>query len=121
MTDTGLPPGVRSGTLGGTPFPAIAEGERSDILLTGEGFRIERILSAGHTTPRGEWYDQAGDEWVLLVEGSATIAFGNGARRTLEKGDWLFLPRHCKHRVERTSARPGCVWLAVHAGAPPAS
>jgi cupin 2 domain-containing protein len=110
-----LPPGVRSGRLNEGRFPSPAEGEWFDTLLSGSGFRIERILSAGHVTAPGEWYDQAGDEWVLLVEGSATIAFATGARCMLKPGDWLYLPGRCKHRVERTSQQPECVWLAVHA------
>jgi cupin 2 domain-containing protein len=118
MTEAGLPHGVRSGRLCGDPFPTIAEGERYDTLLAGSGIRIERILSAGQVTAPGEWYDQPGDEWVLLMEGQATIAFENGTLCTLKRGDWMFLPRHCKHRVESTSAGPGCIWLAVHATPP---
>lgn len=109
-----LPEGVRRGTLGGERFPSLVEAERFDTLVSGAAFRIERILSAGHVTPPGEWYDQSADEWVLLLEGEATIAFEGGARCTLRGGDWVLLPAHVRHRVESTSAHPGCVWLAVH-------
>ena len=40
------------------PSPA----ERVDTILTAPGMRLERIVSAGHVTPTGEWYDQATDE-----------------------------------------------------------
>ena len=33
--------------------------------------RIERILSRGHCSAEGFWYDQSWDEWVLLVQGAA--------------------------------------------------
>ncbi len=109
-----LPEGVFRGTLGGGPFPPLSEGERFETLVTGAACRIERILSSGHLTPPGEWYDQPGDEWVLLVEGEATLAFDGGMRCTLCGGEWVFLPAHVRHRVEATSSNPGCVWLAVH-------
>ena len=32
----------------------------------------------------------------------------------LTAGDYLFIPAHQKHRVEYTSSRPPCIWLAVH-------
>ncbi len=109
-----LPEGVRRGTFRGEGFPSPAEAERQETLVSGAGVRIERILSSGHVSPPGEWYDQTGDEWVLLLEGEATIAFEGGMHCTLRGGEWVFLPAHVRHRVESTSARPGCVWLAVH-------
>lgn len=27
--------------------------------------KIERIISQGHSTPSGEWYDQSQYEWVM--------------------------------------------------------
>jgi cupin 2 domain-containing protein len=109
-----LPPGVRSGRIQKRRFPTLAEGERFETILAGTTFLIETISSAGHTTPAGEWYDQEKDEWVLLMEGEAAIAFENGARLKLCRGDWVFLPAHRRHRVASTSVRPGCTWLAVH-------
>jgi ribosomal-protein-alanine N-acetyltransferase len=117
----GLPAGVRSGSMHDEPFPTIAEDERLTTLHRDATFRIEKILSAGQTTPAGRWYDQETDEWVLLLEGRATIAFENGARKNLEPGEWIFIPRRCKHRVEATSSDPGCVWIGVHATLPPQS
>lgn len=109
-----LPDGIQTGRIAKGPFPSLAEGERVDTLMAAPSFRIERILSSGHATAPGVWYDQSGDEWVLLLEGQATIAFENGTRFPLEGGEWMFLPAHVRHRVESTSSRPGCVWLAVH-------
>ena len=86
--------------------------ELLEILLEGpNGFRVERILSHGHTTPEGFWYDQDEDEWVAVLEGEARILFQNGREVRLEKGGALFLPAHAKHRVTYCSSP--CIWLAV--------
>lgn len=94
-------------------------GERFDILLRGNGpFHVERIVSDGHTTPQGEWYDQEKDEWVVVLEGSARLGFADGAELSLTKGCQAFLPKHTKHRVTYTSSP--CIWLAIHADLEPA-
>lgn len=94
--------------------PAWGDGEKLEPLLSGEGVRIERIISTGQTTPPGQWYDQEGDEWVVLLQGEAELAFDDGSRRRLVAGDPLFIPARRRHRVEFTSASPPCIWLAVH-------
>ncbi len=76
------------------------------------GFRLERILSFGRTTPEGEWYDQSWTEWVALVRGMAVLAYDNGETITLRVGDHLLIPPHRRHRVTFTS--DDCLWLAVH-------
>jgi cupin 2 domain-containing protein len=76
--------------------------------------RIERILSSGQTTPIDEWYDQESDEWVILLDGNATIIFENTEEISLQKGDYFLIKAHEKHRVTYTSIQPPCVWLAVH-------
>ena len=77
--------------------------------------RIERIVSEGHTTPPGEWYEQGWDEWVLLVSGGATLLFeSNAALVTLLPGEYVLIPAGCRHRVERTDSAQKTVWLAVH-------
>ena len=54
------------------------------------------------------------DEWVIVLRGSATLAFADGATVDLHEGDYLTIPAHRKHRVSRTSSDPETVWLAVH-------
>ncbi len=84
-------------------------------ILRRPGVRIERIVSSGQVTPEGEWYDQDWDEWVLLLAGSARLLLeGEGEARLLGSGDYLFLPAHCRHRVEWTDPQVQTVWLAVH-------
>lgn len=108
--------GLQAGRLF-ADIPAQLAAERFDALYAGAGVRIERIVSRGQTTPDGEWYDQPGDEWVVLLAGSAELGFADGTRRALVPGDWLLLPAHCRHRVTATSREPAAVWLAVHVDA----
>lgn len=95
---------------------ALAE-EQFTELLRRPGLAIERIVSTGQASPPGFWYDQAQDEFVLLLQGSASLQVeGEAAPRALVAGDWAHLPAHRRHRVERTQAEPPTVWLAVHFG-----
>lgn len=93
---------------------AASFGDESFTVLAGkpEGTRIERIVSRGHATPEGVWYDQEEDEWVAVLEGTARLAYGDGSVITLRKGDFVLIPRRVKHRVAHTS--DPCIWLAVH-------
>ena len=89
--------------------------ELVDTLLARSGLRIERIVSSGQASPPGFWYRQADAEWVVLLRGYALLRFDDeaGARR-LTAGDWLYIAPQRRHRVDRTSAEPPAVWLAVH-------
>lgn len=107
--DPGRPPTVRNLFA---DRPPAGPDEHFDTLLNHPQARIERILSHRHASPPDFWYEQPGDEWVLLVHGSATLEFDNGQRTELRPGDWLTLPAGCRHRVAATG--PDTVWLAVH-------
>jgi cupin 2 domain-containing protein len=96
--------------LGGYPV----EQELFESILSNGDVVIERILSSGQRTPEGLWLQQDKVEWVILLQGSSELSFENGKRLTLNKGDYIFLPSDLKHRVEKTSANPICIWLAVH-------
>ncbi len=96
-------------------LPDAASEERFDSLLARPGLRILRIVSNGQATPDGEWYDQPGDEWVVVLRGRAGVLIeGEGEPRQLGPGEYLFLPALCRHRVAWTSADEPTVWLAVH-------
>ena len=73
------------------------------------------VVSRGHVTPPGQWYDQSEDEWVVLLTGRAGLRIEGGDDvMELKPGDYVLLPAHVRHRVEWTSTEPACVWLALH-------
>lgn len=82
------------------------------LLRTGQ-IRIQRIVSHGQASPDGFWYDQDEHEWVVLLQGAATLCF---ADRTVElqPGDFVNIPAHQPHRVEWTTPNEPTIWLAVH-------
>jgi cupin 2 domain-containing protein len=105
---------IESGNLfAGIPDTLAAE--QITALLTTPNVRIERIVSRGHTSPPDFWYNQPQGEWVIVLAGSAAVAFeGETSPRTLRSGDHLHIPAHTKHRVVSTDAGEPTVWLAVH-------
>jgi cupin 2 domain-containing protein len=97
-------------------LPEVLEEESFELLQETDSFRVERIVSMGHTTKEGSWYDQPDDEWVLLLTGGAAILIeGEAAPMVMAPGDYIFLPAHCRHRVTWTKMGEKTVWLAVHA------
>ena len=82
-------------------------------LLKEKSVRIERIVSLGHKSPDFGWYDQDENEWVVVLEGSGTIVFENGIEYVLNKGDYLSIPAHSKHKVAGTDPNNITIWLAV--------
>ncbi|MEZ6058418.1 MAG: cupin domain-containing protein [Planctomycetaceae bacterium] len=96
-------------------LPQRTTDELVDLLATGEGLRIERIVSTGQVSPPGFWYDQPDAEWVVLLQGAAQLRLhGEDSPRHLQPGDHLLIPAHCRHRVEWTALDAPTVWLAVH-------
>jgi cupin 2 domain-containing protein len=105
---------VESGNI----FASIAErasDEALTTLLETDGLRVERIVSHGHTTPEGVWYDQEWAEWVMVVRGTAELLFAHeSAPRVLRSGDYVHIPPHVRHRVSATDPGGPTVWLALH-------
>lgn len=95
-------------------LPAAHEGEEFQTLFQGGSARVERIVSNRHASPPGFWYDQTGDEWVAVLQGEATLEFADARLLEMRAGDWISIPSHMRHRVQRTG--PETIWLAVHAG-----
>ena len=96
-------------------IPITLPAEQFETLVETTTCRLERIISIGHATPPSEWYDQDRAEWVLLLQGQAGLRFANeDCERTLDAGDYLWIPAHCRHRVEWTSQHPPAIWLALH-------
>lgn len=91
----------------------LPNSEITEALIPDRGVLIERIISTGQTTPAGIWYDQERDEWVVLLQGQARLVWENGKVMNMAAGDWVFIPAHERHRVDYTSHKPPCIWLAV--------
>ena len=88
--------------------------ELVEILVDDAKVRIERIVSTGHQSPEGFWYDQNETEWVILLKGEAMLRFQNeDLPRQMFPGDHVTIPAHRRHRVESTSTDGPTVWLAV--------
>lgn len=96
--------------------PSRLPAEQIVSLFTTPHVRIERIVSHGHSSPPDFWYDQDKDEWVIVLEGAAEILFeGEPKPRKLQRGDYVHIPAHVRHRVTSTDPAAPTVWLAVHA------
>ncbi|MEM6636269.1 MAG: cupin [Pseudomonadota bacterium] len=95
-------------------LPSDRTAEHFADLFTAPGLRLERIVSHGHTTPDGEWYDQAQGERVMVVQGAARLLIeGEAEERTLGPGDHLYLGPHVRHRVTWTAPGEDTIWLAL--------
>ncbi len=89
--------------------------ELVEVLASGKGCRIERIVSRGHSSPDGFWYDQSQDEFVVLLKGGAGLRFEDEPEcRTLKPGGYVHISAHRRHRVVWTEEGVETVWLAVH-------
>ena len=96
-------------------LPAAGPDEVVTALLARPGLTVERIVSHGHASPPGFWYDQPLAEWVLVLAGAARIAFeGEAKERELGIGDYIEIAAHRRHRVEWTDPSQPTVWLAIH-------
>lgn len=107
---------VQAGNLfAGLAAAGGAGSEEFAELLKRPGLRIERIVSRGSASLPGFWYDQAWNEWAIVLEGSARLRFEDeAAEREMAAGDYIFIPAKRRHRVEWTSPAERTVWLAVH-------
>ncbi|EAQ6497558.1 cupin domain-containing protein [Salmonella enterica subsp. salamae] len=84
------------------------------ILVGDNGFRMERIVSRGHYTSSGFWYDQNENEWIMLVSGSAIIEYEENKKLIeMYPGDTIIIPAHCRHRVVWTDPLQCSIWLVI--------
>ena len=95
-------------------IPAQFSEELIEVLVAQPPVRIERIISKGHASPSGFWYDQPEHEWVIVLQGEALLQLeGETEPVRLRPGSYINLPAHVKHRVEWTDPHVETVWLAV--------
>ena len=96
-------------------IPSELPEELFDTISSNDYVKIERIVSRGHASPEGFWYDQEHNEFVLVVKGSAGLKLENEDDIVvLKAGDYLNIGAHVKHRVEWTDSTCETIWLAVH-------
>jgi len=84
-------------------------GETFITLLEHKNIKINRIVSSSNIKPVE--YIQEEDEWLVLLEGEATLLINN-EERILTQGETLFIPAKVPHTVLQTSHET--VWLTVH-------
>ena len=63
-------------------IPANLSEELVQTLAESDSVRIERIVSCGHSSPDGFWYDQHENEWVVVLRGAARLLFEGAAGPT---------------------------------------
>ncbi len=95
-------------------IPETLPDEVFQTLLNAPGVRVERIISQGHASPEGFWYDQDESEWVVLLKGAARLRFEGEEPIELRPGSIVDIPAHRRHRVEWTDPDEPTVWLAIH-------
>lgn len=94
-------------------IPAKLPQEVVEILIDTPNVTIERIISKGHSSPNSGWYEQARNEWVMVVQGSAELEFETRGTIALKQGDYITIPAREKHRVSWTDSACETLWLAV--------
>ncbi len=93
------------------PSGAPAVGERTEAIAILGDVLVEQILSGAMGAPVD--YDQEHDEWVVVLNGRATLVVGDESLQ-LVPGDWVLLRAHEAHQLLETE--PGTSWLALRAG-----
>ena len=94
-------------------LPSNLEDEVFEDIVNGKNIRIERIVSHGHSSPEQGWYDQDENEWVIVLSGSGSLLFENGEKFVLNKGDYINIPAHTRHKVLWTAPDEATIWLAI--------
>ena len=98
-------------------IPTELPEEAVEVLVETSGHRIERIVSQGHASPEGFWYDQNQNERVIVLKGAAKLRFdGDDEAVEMRPGDFVNIPAHKRHRVEWTTPDEPTIWLAVFYG-----
>ncbi len=101
----------------GSLFDSIPETISEELftqILHGKDFRMERIVSKGHTSPESGWYDQDENEWVFVLQGEAKLLFSDQGVEHLSAGSYINIPARTKHKVIWTPSDRETIWLAIH-------
>lgn len=92
-------------------IPSESKDEIFETIIENNNMKIERIVSYAHVSPNDFWYNQDEDEFVLVLQGKATIKYDDGSIFDLKVGDSLYIKAHQKHKV--TYTQNPTIWLAV--------
>ncbi|UFH59482.1 cupin domain-containing protein [Sulfurovum mangrovi] len=90
-------------------YEVPTEGESFTTLFESDKLTISRIVSSDRVEPKE--YCQEVDEWVILLEGEATLKIDTEIK-TLHKGEFISIPAHTPHEVLTT--QKGTLWLALY-------
>jgi len=102
-----------SGSLFAGACPPPGE-ECTEVLLQSGLWRLERIHSCDYRSPAGFWYEQPEEEWVMVLQGRASLRFADQTTdHQLQPGDSLWIRAGWRHRVTATDSAPGTIWLAL--------
>lgn len=88
--------------------------ENYSDMLFGKNFRLEKIISKGHKTPKDKWIVEETNEFVMLLKGKAELLFEGGQTIKLIEGDYFIIPKNTKHKILHTSRKPLSYWLTLH-------
>ncbi|GBD88442.1 cupin domain protein [bacterium BMS3Abin03] len=94
-------------------IPGFLSEEIIETLIESDNVKVERIISKGHSSPKGFWYDQEENEWVIVLKGSAKLIFEENNLIELNAYDYINIPAHKKHRIEWTDPNTETIWLAI--------
>jgi cupin 2 domain-containing protein len=95
-------------------IPAHLPEELVQTLVRTPDVQIVRVVSKGHASPAGFWYDQDEHEFVVLISGAARLVFEDQAEPLeMFAGSRVNIPAHRRHRVEWTDPAQPTVWLGV--------
>ena len=100
---------VRAGNLFADVSTASAGEEAFSEIFAQPGLKIERIVSQGQASPPEFWYDQAWNEWVIVLKGGATLQFEDEPATGAGRGRLRLHPRKetPPHRVDGPATANG--------------
>ncbi len=95
-------------------IPAQLPDELVETLVRAPSVQVVRVISMGHASPEGFWYDQEENEFVVLLSGAARLVFEDQPQPVeIVAGSYVNITAHRRHRVEWTDPAQPTVWLGV--------
>ena len=95
-------------------IPTALTEEIVQVLVESPGVRIERIVSRGQTTARGNWYDQPDQEWVLLLQAQRGCALPIKTNQSRWGPATMSTFQPTASIGSNGPANQPTIWLAIH-------